>query len=124
MPAASCRIMPARSIRRCDTISASLGFSFRIGRRNRDNRMGKPDGIGETREGCSESGSAAKTQGRGPRKPLGPQISVVLLAILTARLRRERVTIRCARAPSHLQTGLANDLFHVHLAAGVVFARG
>jgi hypothetical protein len=37
--------------------------------------MGKPDGIGETREGCSESGSAAKTQGRGPRKPFGPQIS-------------------------------------------------
>jgi hypothetical protein len=37
--------------------------------------MGKPDGIGETREGCSESGSAAKTQGRRPRKPFGLQIS-------------------------------------------------
>src|SRR5258706_15134554 len=40
MPAASCRIMPARSIRRCDTISASFGFSLRMGRKNRDNRMG------------------------------------------------------------------------------------
>ena len=40
MPAASCRIMPARSISRCETISASFGFSFRIGRKNRDNRMG------------------------------------------------------------------------------------
>src|SRR5215218_9318196 len=39
MPAASCRIMPARSISRCETISASFGFSFRIGRKNRDNLM-------------------------------------------------------------------------------------
>jgi hypothetical protein len=37
--------------------------------------MGKPDGIGETREARSESGSAAKTQGRKPRKPRGMQIS-------------------------------------------------
>src|SRR5216684_2342024 len=44
MPAASCRIMPARSIRRCETISASFGFSFRMGRKNRDNRMGKAQG--------------------------------------------------------------------------------
>src|SRR5438046_1794868 len=44
MPAASCRIMPARSISRCETISASFGFSFRIGRKNRDNRMGKTQG--------------------------------------------------------------------------------
>src|ERR1700686_3084125 len=40
MPAASCRIMPARSISRCETISASFGFSLRMGRKNRDNRMG------------------------------------------------------------------------------------
>src|ERR671918_281721 len=40
MPAASCRIMPARSISRCETISASFGFSFRMGKKNRDNRMG------------------------------------------------------------------------------------
>src|SRR6267142_5748264 len=40
MPAVSCRIMPARSISRCETISASFGFSFRMGRKNRDNRMG------------------------------------------------------------------------------------
>src|SRR5579862_4363609 len=42
MPAASCRIMPARSISRCETISASFGFSLRMGRKNRDNRMGTP----------------------------------------------------------------------------------
>src|SRR5215813_13006832 len=40
MPAASWRIMPARSISRCETISASFGFSFRMGRKNRDSRMG------------------------------------------------------------------------------------
>src|SRR5258707_15654649 len=44
MPAASCRIMPARSISRCETISASFGFSFRMGRKNRDSRMGKTQG--------------------------------------------------------------------------------
>src|SRR6185437_2897062 len=60
MPAASCRIMPARSISRCDTISASFGFSLRMGRKNRDSRMGtleesverrrpavKPDRVGK-----------------------------------------------------------------------------
>src|SRR4051794_17716833 len=41
MPAASWRIMPARSISRCETISASFGFSFRMGRKNRDNRMAR-----------------------------------------------------------------------------------
>src|SRR5215813_12779722 len=50
MPAASCRIIPARSISRCETISASFGFSFRMGRKNRDNRMGlgSGDSGGET----------------------------------------------------------------------------
>src|SRR5262249_28698539 len=42
MPAASWRIIPARSISRCEAISASFGFSFRMGRKNRDKRMGKP----------------------------------------------------------------------------------
>ncbi len=75
-----CRPPPAGSCPRAasgdaTTISASLGFSFRIGRKNRDNRMGKPNGIGGTREASSESGSAAKTQGREPRKPFGLQIS-------------------------------------------------
>src|SRR5258708_7451589 len=72
MPAASCRIMPARSISRCETISASFGFSFRMGRKNRDNRMGKTQGESAgTREGCSETGSGAKTQGRELRKSRG-----------------------------------------------------
>src|SRR5215468_4905268 len=39
MPAASCRIIPARNIRRCETISASFGVSRRMGRKNRDKRM-------------------------------------------------------------------------------------
>src|SRR5580698_2766084 len=68
MPAASCRIMPARSIRRCETISASFGFSLRIGRKNRDNRMGtlkesvrhgrwavKPDRLRKHKGGTRES---------------------------------------------------------------------
>jgi hypothetical protein len=65
MPAASCRIMPARSIRRCDTISASFGVSFRMGRKNRDNRMGTPRESVKMREVNSETGSGAKTQGLG-----------------------------------------------------------
>src|SRR6478735_11140400 len=68
MPAASCRIMPARSISRCETISASFGFSFRMGRKNRDNRMGQlRESVGH-QKGCSETGSGAKIQGRKPRK--------------------------------------------------------
>jgi hypothetical protein len=61
MPAASCRIMPARSISRCETISASFGFSFRMGRKNRDNRMAT---LEESATGCSETGLRAKTQDR------------------------------------------------------------
>src|SRR5690348_13416157 len=48
MPAASCRIIPACSISRCETISASFGFSFRMGRKNRDNRMRELWRFGET----------------------------------------------------------------------------
>src|SRR6266850_1899133 len=63
MPAASCRIMPARSISRCETISASFGFSFRMGRKNRDNRMGQlRESVGHGKR-CSETGSGAKIQG-------------------------------------------------------------
>ena len=54
MPAASCRIMPARSISRCETISASFGVSRRIGRKKRDRRIG----CLENRVGCS--GAAVK----------------------------------------------------------------
>ena len=64
MPAAFWRIMPARSISRCETISASVGFSFRIGRKKRDNRMANTQGIGEGQERRSETGSGAKTQGQ------------------------------------------------------------
>src|ERR1051325_5222565 len=39
MPAASWRIMPARSISRSETISASFGVSRRIGRKKRERRM-------------------------------------------------------------------------------------
>src|SRR5207244_6500667 len=68
MPAASCRIMPARSISRCETISASFGFSFRMGRKNRDNRMGQLKESVGYRKRCSETGSGAKIQGRVLRK--------------------------------------------------------
>src|SRR4051794_39712902 len=33
MPALVCRTRPARSISRCETISASAGFSFKVGRK-------------------------------------------------------------------------------------------
>src|SRR3954464_1103093 len=63
MPAASCRSMPARSISRCDTISASFGVSFRMGRKYRDNRMGTlAESFGRP-EAASETGSDVKTQG-------------------------------------------------------------
>src|SRR6185312_11818373 len=71
MPAASCRIMPARSISRCETISASFGFSFRMGKKNRDNRMGQLKESVGYRKRCSETGSGAKIQGRGRRKAAG-----------------------------------------------------
>ena len=34
IPAADWRIMPDRSINRCETICASAGFSFKVGRNN------------------------------------------------------------------------------------------
>src|SRR3954447_15899588 len=55
--------MPARSISRCDTISASFGVSFRMGRKYRDNRMGTLGESAGEREVVSETGSAVKTQG-------------------------------------------------------------
>src|SRR6266581_4791971 len=39
--------MPARSISRCDTISASFGVSRRIGRKKRDRRIGEGPTIRE-----------------------------------------------------------------------------
>ena len=65
-----------------------------------------------------------KHKGGSRESRLGRGFPVVLPAILTARLRHERVTISRAQAPSYLQTGLAGDLSHVHLATGVVLARG
>jgi hypothetical protein len=60
--------MPARSISRCETISASFGVSFRIGKKNRDNRMGRP-GIAWDTDAGSETGSASKIQGLQDDKP-------------------------------------------------------
>src|SRR6516164_9003261 len=62
MPAASCRIIPARNIRRCDTISASLGVSRKIGKKNRERRMGWR-GSRSIGGAPSETGLPAKTQG-------------------------------------------------------------
>src|SRR5580704_7003888 len=59
MPAASWRIMPARSIRRCEAISASFGVSRRLGRKNRERRMDS-----SLRGSGSETGTSAETQGR------------------------------------------------------------
>ncbi|MDT4869723.1 hypothetical protein FQZ97_1047690 [compost metagenome] len=39
MPADCCRIIPARSINLWETISASFGFSFRMGKKYCDRRI-------------------------------------------------------------------------------------
>src|SRR5205807_6009171 len=39
MPALDCRIIPARSISRCETICASLGFSRNNGRKYSESRI-------------------------------------------------------------------------------------
>src|SRR5215510_5267138 len=84
MPAASCRIMPARSISRCETISASFGFSFRMGRKNRDNRMGFGSrGFGGNGR-RSQTGLPGKTQGRGAGN--GPETARFLVFSADLRL--------------------------------------
>src|SRR4051812_35669911 len=69
MPAASWRIMPARSISRCETISASFGFSFRMGRKNRDNRMARLGNRGKRRSPSLKPDQIAKHKGRRPLMP-------------------------------------------------------
>ena len=64
MPAASCRIMPARSISRCETISASFGVSRRIGRKIAGQAHCEHSELGA--DGArSESGSAGKHKAAG-----------------------------------------------------------
>src|ERR1700759_2859317 len=60
MPAASWRTMPARSINRCETISASFGVSRRIGKKNRDSRMGSAHDSGERASGAVKPDHSAK----------------------------------------------------------------
>src|ERR1043166_363184 len=55
MPAASWRTMPARSMSRCDTISAYFGVSRRIGRKKRDRRIGDRPTIREASGGARET---------------------------------------------------------------------
>ena len=75
MPAASCRIMPARSISRCDTISASFGFSLRMGRKNRDNRMGTPEELVRHGKPAVKPDRVRKHKGGDQQKPLTKRIS-------------------------------------------------
>src|SRR5580704_5153427 len=99
MPAASCRIMPARSISRCETISASFGFSFRMGRKNRDNRMTLLEDSKMRRR--SESGLRPKIQGRTVRKAAGSAGF------------RAFVTIRTASLGRHVEIVLEGDLVEI-----------
>src|SRR5215469_12550806 len=82
MPAASCRIMPARSISRWDAISASLGVSRKLGRKYRDRRMklsGKVGWRGLNRGTKGRNGGGITSAGRGIEhrtaepEPNGPQ---------------------------------------------------
>ena len=118
MPAASCRIMPARNIRRCDTISASFGFSFRIGRKNRDNRMATLEESVKTREASSETGSVAKTQGRGPAKSRlnGGFLSDLPTILTVANKAQTRPNAKPVAIPSmhrHIQFVFQRDLLKI-----------
>src|ERR1700733_865276 len=64
MPAASWRTLPARSIRRWETISASLGVSRRIGKKYRESRMCSVHRFELRLAPFSETGSPRKTQER------------------------------------------------------------
>src|SRR6201996_2817517 len=106
MPAASCRIIPARSISRCDTISASFGFSFRMGRKNRDNRMGtleesverwrpavKPDRVGKHKGARDFEGCLEPVQAAGIAAQTGQQRAFSAQPVpWSLRLRRKHVT--------------------------------
>src|ERR1700733_11924286 len=92
MPAASCRSMPARSIRRCDTISASFGVSFRMGRKNRDNRMGTLKESVENGEPAVKPDRTSKHKGKALANVLKYRDFLAFCGkILTARLRRKQV---------------------------------
>jgi hypothetical protein len=71
MPAASCRIMPARSISRCEAISASFGVSFKIGKKKRDRRISQTQESGAFKDLVTESGRPDKTQAK-HRRENGP----------------------------------------------------
>src|SRR5580698_2465739 len=69
MPAASWRIIPARNISRWDAISASFGFSRRMGRKYRDRRMKSLEDLclaGLVLRRRSEAATAVELQGPVP----------------------------------------------------------
>src|SRR3982074_2673631 len=67
--------MRARSSSRCETISASFGFSFRMGRKNRDNRMGILKESVEHGRAAVKPDRARKHKGAHKPKPLRQRIS-------------------------------------------------
>src|ERR1700752_2103892 len=88
MPAASWRNMPARSINRCETISASLGVSRRIGRKKRDRRIG--------RQWLQKRGWARVKADR-QQKHKGADAAVLVAACRTYRFEKKLQCCRCVR---------------------------
>src|SRR5271165_522886 len=69
MPALDCRIIPARSISRCETIWASLGFSRNKGRKYSESRIEPNPGVGrrtlgKTRGPVHRAAGGASVQSR------------------------------------------------------------
>ncbi len=60
MPAASCRIMPARNISRCETISASYRILFQDGRKKPRQPHGQLKESGGQAKRCSETDRVRK----------------------------------------------------------------
>src|SRR5216683_7991413 len=112
MPAASCRIMPARSIRRCDTISASFGFSLRMGRKNRDNRMGMLKESVEHGRAAVKPDRARKHKGAYQPKPLRQRISCCFAGDLNRAIKARARTIAPAPlARRNVEVVFQRDLF-------------
>src|SRR3974390_1653309 len=104
MPAASCRIMPARSIRRCETISASFGFSLRMGRKNRDNRMGTPvESVGHGKPAVKPD-RVRKDKGGNEENPLSARISCRFTDELEGANKARSVTMPGAAGEKALQS--------------------
>src|SRR5580704_13049128 len=109
MPAASWRIIPARNISRWDAISASFGFSRRMGRKYRDRRMKSLEDLclaGLVLRRRSEAATAVELQGPVPpakfRRLAGPVVFICSRAGF-ARDKTKRINYGCFCDPEAMR---------------------